>query len=203
MDVRVTTLLFDLGGVLIELDGSPLKDHWLETPVSYADAWLRWGQSPVVKAFETGIMPADEFVERIIAEQGLLISSDQFKQEFTRWPKGLFAGARELLLSLRKDYTLGFYSNTNELHLPWLTKDLGLESLFDYCFASYEIGYFKPDTQGFAYAADKMGVDPRNILFIDDNMLNVEGARKAGLHAEKAFELEEVKAVLHKYGCTG
>lgn len=203
MEAKITTILFDLGGVLIELDGSPLKDHWLDTPVPYAEAWLRWGQSPVVKAFETGAIPADKFVEQLVVEQGLTITAEQFREEFTRWPKSLFLGARELLEALRPNFKLGFYSNTNELHLPWLTRDLGLADLFDHCFASYEIGYFKPDITGFNYAATEMGVSPANILFIDDNMVNVDGARRAGMHAEKAFELQEVKAVLHKYGCTG
>lgn len=203
MTNHITTLLFDLGGVLIELDGSPIKDHWVDTPVSYADAWLRWGQSPVVKAFETGNMPADEFVEQVVKEQGFQISPAQFREEFTRWPKGLFDGAQALLEELRGQYKLAFYSNTNELHLPWLMRDLGIARLFDYCFASYEIGFFKPDTHGFAHTLQHMNEKPQNVLFIDDNMVNVEGARAAGLHAEKAFELEEVKAVLHKYGCTG
>lgn len=60
---------------------------------------------------------------------------------------------------------------------------LGYDDLFDTSCYSYELGVAKPDPAFFAEAARRIGADPSSILFIDDSVRNVEGARAAGLEA--------------------
>jgi len=192
----ISTILFDLGGVLIELDGPPIKPDWLDHPIDYAENWRRWGNSEFVKGYETGRIGSDEFIDGVIAELGLQVDRDVFKQMYITWPKSFYPGAAELLKKLRENYQLAFYSNTSDLHLPRLLHDVGLASYFDYTFASYEIGYFKPDPDGYRHVLQQMDVAAENVLFIDDNPANVRGALDVGLHARQAFQLDEVKEAL-------
>jgi len=62
---------------------------------------------------------------------------------------------------------------------------LGYDDLFDVSCYSFELGVAKPDPAFFAEAARRIGAPPAQILFIDDSVANVDGARSAGLAAEQ------------------
>jgi putative hydrolase of the HAD superfamily len=80
----------------------------------------------------------------------------------------------------------GVHLGTNqELHRgTHMRTALGYDELFDVSCYSYELGAAKPDPEFFHRAADRIGAAPASILFIDDNLANVEGARSVGLAAE-------------------
>ena len=62
-------VLFDLGGVLIELAGVPIWQSWTGAD-NEAEVWERWLRSTAVRRFESGRAGADEFAREIIAEFG-------------------------------------------------------------------------------------------------------------------------------------
>ena len=51
-DIRV--LLFDVGGVLVQLSGVEVMLEWLDHRISVDELWRRWLQSVPVRKFETG-----------------------------------------------------------------------------------------------------------------------------------------------------
>lgn len=198
---EISTIVFDLGGVLIELDGPPIKDTWLNENLDYAENWRRWGGSRYVKAYETGVISSNEFITGVISELKLNVSDEAFRSAYISWPKAFFPGTEKLLARLKTKYRLAFYSNTSELHLPRLLEEIGLATYFERTFASYDIGYFKPDHDGYRHVLSEMNVFPEEVLFIDDNQMNVEGAEAVGMRARKAFQHDEVKRVLREEGC--
>jgi len=198
---EIKVILFDLGGVLLELDGPPIKNHWIEEELTHEQSWQRWMSSRYVKRFETGSISVDEFVSGVVQELGINLSEGEFRKAFIDWPKELFDGAAEMLTALKKRYHIAFFSNTSELHLPRLLDKLKLADYFHNTYASYEIGFFKPDIAGFHYVADDLDISVENILFIDDNQVNVDGAVRAGMRAKKAVGLNQVEQVLREFGC--
>jgi putative hydrolase of the HAD superfamily len=72
---------------------------------------------------------------------------------------------------------------------------LGYDALFDVSCYSCELGLIKPDPAFFAAAAGRLAAEPASILFIDDSVGNVEGARAAGLAAAQ-WELQQGRDVL-------
>ncbi len=78
-------------------------------------------------------------------------------------------------------------------------QDLQLENRFDYYFASHLIGLAKPNPLGFLHVADEIGLPPENILFIDDNLTNIESAEKLGFVARQAQGFEQVKQRLAEF----
>lgn len=197
---NISTILFDLGRVLVELDGPPIKNHWLAEPIAELESWQRWGRSTVVKAFESGELGADAFSEALVKEQGLVIAAPQFAAEFSAWPKALFPGVVPLLTALGLGYRLAYFSNTSCLHVPRLNHEMGLAELIPHRFASCEIGFFKPDPAGFEFILSELDVAPASVLFLDDSPANIEAARSCGLLAEQVVGLAEVKAALAKHG---
>lgn len=59
------------------------------------------------------------------------------------------------------------------------------DDLFDVSCYSCELGVAKPEAAFFAEAARLIGAPPQTILFIDDNAENIDGARVAGLAADR------------------
>lgn len=197
---EIVAIVFDLGRVLIKLDGPPLKSHWLAQPVSEEESWRRWGRSETVRAFESGLMSDTEFLQTIITEQKLIISADQFREQFAMWPYCLYDGVESTLLKLRERFVLAYYSNTSSLHQPQINRLLP-EHYFDFYFTSYQTGYFKPNIQGFYHVAEQMRQKPESILFLDDNSMNVQSARDAGFCAEQVVGFDEAYKQLGVYGC--
>ena len=66
---------------------------------------------------------------------------------------------------------------------------------FDYTFLSFEIGYAKPDLKIFEYALDKMKIEAKNVLFIDDSFKNISAARALGFKVCHAtgLKLDKIK----------
>ncbi|MGE5549469.1 MAG: HAD family hydrolase, partial [Bacteroidota bacterium] len=108
-------LLFDLGGVLVELTGVPKMLAWMNHRVDERELWRMWTWSPAVRDYERGLIGSPEFAEAIIAEFGLAVAPEQFLSEYAFFPRGLYPGARELLGSLAAEYRLACFSNTNDL----------------------------------------------------------------------------------------
>jgi putative hydrolase of the HAD superfamily len=60
----------------------------------------------------------------------------------------------------------------------------GFLDAFDHVTFSYELGSIKPEPEIYRDAIRGLGVAPREALFLDDRLENVEGARAVGLGAE-------------------
>ena len=59
----------------------------------------------------------------------------------------------------------------------------GFEDLVDEIIYSHECGMTKPDPGIYALACERLGVEPAQMVFLDDHQPCVEGARQAGIHA--------------------
>jgi glucose-1-phosphatase len=196
----IKIILFDLGGVLVELTGVPTMHQWTQNRYDEATLWEAWLSSPAVRAFEKGHSTAKKFGEQLIREMDLPIETDEFIQAFTRWPKGLFPGVPHLMERLRKDYTLACLSNSNVLHWPLLMNDMGLETMFDHCFGSHLMHKVKPDREAFEYVLNRLDCNAASVLFLDDNDINVNSARDMGMTAHRVKGPKDIEQVFHKTG---
>jgi HAD superfamily hydrolase (TIGR01509 family) len=195
-------VLFDLGGVLVEIGGVVATITEALGPDSTEDPWEAWLKSPAVWDWETGVTSNEEFAARLVTELNLTASPEEFLADCSTWVLGTFKGIPQLLDDLRGRVGLACLSNTNPLHWPIIQDRLRLHEALDRCFLSYQIGRGKPDPATFLHVVGELGCAPGEVLFIDDNRLNVDGARRAGLRAEQAFGGEAVRRVLEEAGLT-
>ncbi len=184
-------IVFDLGGVLVELGGVARMLELLNHRLTVDELWTRWLSSPSVYQFETGRIDADQFALALLAEFELPISPAQFIAEFTNWPKGLYPGTIDLLQALAPQYTLACLTNTNMLHWPRIC-EMQLHPHFAVEFASHQIGLLKPDRAIFQHVIEHLRFAPERTLFLDDNALNVESARSVGISAYRVVGLTGV-----------
>lgn len=195
---NITTLLFDLGGVIIEL-GS-LEDMMSTSPLSEKEIWQSWIRSPSVRRFESGSCTADEFSSAMIEEFSLNVSPDEFLRKFNAWPQGTFKGASQLLMGLSDKYRLACLSNSNQSHWEHFLRHQSVLEHFHDQFFSHEIGHLKPDAAAFHHVLENMGLSPEEVLFFDDNAYNVKSARKLGFQAEQVESPDMVLGVVHELG---
>jgi HAD superfamily hydrolase (TIGR01509 family) len=196
----IDVILFDLGGVLVELGGVGKFMQWLDHSMSVKEMWGRWLGSPAVRRFEIGQTTADEFGAAIVREFALPVGAEEFVEAFTYWPRAPYPGVEPLLASLRHSYRLACFSNNNELHWERIRNGMGLGQYFESSFLSHLIGRLKPDKEAFEFVVDSLDLAPERILFLDDNQLNVEGARSAGMLARRTRGFGEVVSALEDLG---
>jgi putative hydrolase of the HAD superfamily len=93
--------------------------------------------------------------------------------------------------------TLGLLSNIIEDLVPVFEARHG-EWLAHFRALTYscEIGVAKPDRRAYEIAATRLGVEPADCLFIDDNEVNVVAARELGMRAEVFRSRDQVRALL-------
>lgn len=188
-------VLFDLGGVLVRLDGVP-DMQTMSGIAGEEELWRRWLACPWVRCFEQGRCSPDEFAVGVVDEWGLDVPPDVFLERFRRWPVGLIDGADALVTEVAARCRVGCLSNTNELHWDVLSSRWGLGDLFEEVFLSFRLDLVKPDPEVFAHVAGALGLSPERILFLDDNAVNVERARSVGLAGAVVRGTTEARAAL-------
>jgi HAD superfamily hydrolase (TIGR01509 family) len=193
-DIRV--LLFDVGGVLVQLSGVEAMLEWLDNGISEDEFWRRWLQSVPVRQFETGQIDADEFAIGVTSEFGLAVEPRQFLEAFIRWPTGLYPGTLEMLARIPSSYQRAVLSNSNALHWPRVQTEMQLGAAFDNNFVSHLTGRIKPDAAAFEHVMESLGCSPASVLFLDDNLLNVDAAKRVGMQAVRVRGIDETRLAL-------
>ena len=198
-DLKV--VLFDLGNVLVDLgDKARFANIFDVEARDETQLWEMWLKSPAVKAFDAGQISLSTFMEALQQETCVEKSLADLTQDFINWPVGLFNGAAELVHQLPPHIHRAVLSNTNDAHWGRLLDEMGLSGLFHSYFASHQVGLVKPDLAVYEYVVKALSVAPDQILFIDDNAINVTTARKVGMQAEQAKGIECAKEILLTYG---
>ena len=197
---NITTILFDLGGVVFELGGIQTVCDWSRERLSSEHLLQRWLESPAVRAFESGRIEYPQFREQLKVELGLAVEDDEYDRTFTAWIRGIYPGAAELLGELNQKYTVACFSNTNVVHWEILMTDYNLPACFEKRFASFEMGLVKPDKEAFLYVLDALGQPPETVVFLDDSPANVSAASDCGLNAVCVKGIDGARQVLSKMG---
>jgi putative hydrolase of the HAD superfamily len=153
-------------------------------------------QSVPVRQFETGQIDADEFAIGVTSEFGLPVEPRQFLEAFIRWPTGLYPGTLEMLARIPSSYQRAVLSNSNALHWPRVQTEMQLGAAFDNNFVSHLTGRIKPDAAAFEHVMESLGCSPASVLFLDDNLLNVDAAKRVGMQAVRVRGIDETRLAL-------
>lgn len=90
----------------------------------------------------------------------------------------MFDGAHIAIQDLASRYILGALTNGNAD-----IKRLGLNHLFDFAFSAEQVGAPKPAPQLFNAALEHTGAAPHEMIYVgDDPQLDIDGAKRIGLH---------------------
>jgi len=199
--IMIKGIIFDLGGVLVDINlqrciESFIKYAGMETITDILDSCHQKG---IIGDMEEGKIDEDGFLSmaRTMCRPG---TSDRTIRECMISILDEIQPERlELVRSLKGKYDLYLLSNNNPVVMNYLEPkfaEMGfpMDELFIKCFYSYKMKVLKPSEEFFRRAIKEIGLPPRELLFIDDSILNIEAARRCGLNAEqhiKGSTLEE------------
>jgi putative hydrolase of the HAD superfamily len=189
-------VLFDLGGVLVEFDGTAPLVEMTAGRLDLEDARKFWIRSPAVRLFETGRSSPAEFTEAAMKELGVRMDAQAFLEAFISWEKGLLPGALGLLDEIRPRILTACLSNNNALHWELLRDRFGMDRKFHRCFLSHEIGLIKPDPALFRHVLSGLGMEAEEALFLDDNPEHVRAAEGIGIVAMRVDGVAEAREAL-------
>ncbi|HTV77739.1 MAG TPA: HAD family phosphatase [Steroidobacteraceae bacterium] len=186
-------LLFDLAGVLLEFCGVESTSKLSAGAVSAQKFGDFWSKSPVADHLYRGRISPEEFASGAVTEWALTTTPTEFLIAFRQWLVGPYEGAFELLAKLRRNHTLACLSNTNVLDCERFRAELRLHERFDFCFFSNEIGLRKPDIDCYRHVLERLNAQPAEVVFFDDNLECVEGAKAAGISAYQCVGLASLR----------
>jgi putative hydrolase of the HAD superfamily len=99
----IRVILFDVGGVIVELSGIQIIQAWMKNRWTQEEIWRMWLTSSIVRDFESGRIEPDTFADRIIVELRLPISRQEFLMSFTTWPKRVIPGVVDIINKIPKN----------------------------------------------------------------------------------------------------
>jgi len=196
---EIDFVLFDLGGVLIELGGVAAFQE-MAGVASDEEAWQQWLASPWVRSFERGQCSAVEFSVGFVAEWQLDLTPERFLEVFRDWPIGPYPGAESLLDDVKQLVPIGCLSNTNSMHWGHQSAQWPVLAMFDHTFLSFELGLVKPDRDIFEAVARQLPAARDRVLYLDDVALNADAARTFGFRSEQVRGPGECRRVLAEVG---
>ncbi|MGI9271561.1 MAG: HAD family hydrolase [Woeseiaceae bacterium] len=188
-------LLFDLGGVLVDL-GDPVAAIGLD--MSNEEFWAIWLASPLVRAYETGRLTSAEFVTQFGAELGFTDAAE-FDRLIRSWQLPMFDESEKFLVALFSELEVALLSNINEIHWQCVKSQTEIFSNFSKLFLSYETGNRKPDVAAYQDVIDHFDCDPGDIIFLDDTAHNVAAAQSLGMRSKQTTGHAEVRQAVDEF----
>lgn len=185
----ITTMLFDVGGVIVEPldpDGIWKVRDQLAEELGFAtgeEMWLNFYESDVWLAAKTGGMVHVDMWDTLLRPHGLTEREQQSKfVSRLHHGEGMHPEMKALIHTLAADYKMGILSNWDDLLETILEEKLSIASCFDQIMNSHRIRAAKPDEKAFHIALNRLQADPSEVFFIDDQERNTRAAAALGLH---------------------
>ncbi len=181
-------LLFDLGGVIVDIERQRCVRAFEALGLADADSYFGdYSQSGIFMAIEDGSLDADGFHRALRALLPPEVTDADIDDAFQKFIVGIPRHRLEALRSLRAaGHRIYLLSNTNPI--MWnciLAKEFTKEGLqradyFDGIITSFEAGCAKPDPEIFRYTCRTLGIAPADTIFFDDSEANTTAAAKLG-----------------------
>ena len=202
---NISTLIFDLGGVLINLDLPRCVHNFKELGLENFEQHLSlFGQKDFFLDFEKGHISVPEFRAEIRKLTQNSLSDHQIDTAWSSFLCDIPQQKFEMLLELKKKFRLLLLSNTNPLHIEVSTVNefarygKKMTDVFEKCYYSYEMKMVKPDAEIFETLLNDAGVLAEECLFLDDGPKNIEMASKLGIQTYLVDVKENLDFLLRK-----
>ena len=205
----IKAIIFDMGGVLVDLDIEDCKKVFKET-LGYNDIDQiidACHQKGIYGDLEEGTLSAEEFRSIVLAGSRPGSTPEMVDEAMSHILVGIQPYKVQMLKKLAQEYDLYMLSNNNAICLPYsramfAEAGIPLEDIFKKCFFSFEMKALKPSAAFYKEVVEQIGMPAEEMFFIDDSQRNVDGSIAAGLPAvyyEPGTDLEAlIYGVLNK-----
>lgn len=190
-DPSIKNLIFDLGGVIIDLSiDNTLNSFATLAGVDRQVIHNLYHSAPEFLLYETGELTDAEFRAFVNKQCKRPGTDEAIDQTWNGMLRGLPKNKLDLILRLRDKYNVFLLSNTNAIHVKHINEVMlpaipgalpSLDNYFDKAYYSHIMKMRKPHTQIFEQVLADSGLVASESLFLDDNHDNIIGASKVGI----------------------
>jgi putative hydrolase of the HAD superfamily len=185
---EIKLIVFDYGGVIIDLYPEKTRSAFLDLGLRNPDElYSPSGQVGLFDDFDKGLIEPNEFLKELKKYFPSTVETDKIVDAWNAMLGNISTEKINFIRQLKEKYQVCLLSNTNEIHLEYIQSknqpsnfSNSVEENFDKVYYSCRLGMRKPEKEIFEYVMNKHNVNPREILFIDDTPMHIEGANKCG-----------------------
>ena len=207
----IKNIILDLGVVTVRLDKQRCIDAFVGLGMTDIDKHIsNCKQYGLFGAIELGEMSNAEFYKRMREDNNLTATDSEIDAAWNAFILDTPTGLQNMLHNLKNKYRIYLLSNTNQIHYDyWAEYCMGTEGgntvaeCFDKCYLSNELHLAKPDPKIYKAVMTDMKAKPEECLYLDDNLQNVEEARRQGWNAEQSLSPEQTMERLKRLEAEG
>lgn len=189
MDKNIKNIVFDLGGVLIDLDfDRALKTFGKAGFENIEDQLQSFNREGIFMQYELGNISSEEFRTAIRKQVRVSLTDREIDDMWNLILLNIPHEKLKLILDLRGKYMVYLLSNTNQIHWDYTCNHaftyhgFRVKDYFEETFLSFEMHLAKPDKAIFERMLQEANLLPEETFFIDDSEANCKAAEEQGIH---------------------
>ena len=200
----IKNILFDLGGVIVDIDMEKLTRGFYSLGMS---KWFLWLRKRTIKKYFSrymcGTISTPDFVAWMKSHCGKKTTDEEVKDMFNSVLVALPDHVLGMIDQLHEQHPTYLLSNINDLHYNavldrWFGGErTNITQHFDKVFFSHEMGLEKPDPEIFKQVIKESGIRPEETIFIDDTQENLDSAKRLGFQTLLADGERKWEKTLH------
>ena len=193
MQNKITTIFFDLFGVLLGIDQSVVVQYLSKLiGAPYLEAREIVMGEPFMR-LERSEINFTQYVDeiRVALPNGNRIDADDLRDIWMNSKVGEMP-AVSLLEKLQTDYGVWIISNTTESHIGSLKLKFSFFNLVNGIITSERAGAHKPNQKIFQFALSEANTDASSAIFIDDSHANAQSAESLGITSHHYVDYEQL-----------
>lgn len=174
---KIRTIVFDLGGVLIDYEREACVKKFRELGFDNAEELIGpYSTAGCLLKLESGAIDREEFYKELMQSAPRPITVEQIDEAMYSFMLDIPEYKLDMLTDLRnRGYLLFMLSNTNPILMSLIKEQRftiqgkTIDDYFDRLFLSYEMKAVKPHPEIFRQMIADTGIRPEESLFIDDS----------------------------------
>lgn len=197
---KIKAIVFDFGGVIARVNTSELTEFFT-THLCIDKGTLKEARKEM-QAYVSKGGSEKEFWEQYAISLGRTLPDhwfNQFDRVFRNSIIEIPASFRIVKELQRQGYQTGMLSDVSQYQANILRK-LGYYNLFNPVLLSYETGVEKPHPEAYKNLLKELKLPADSVIFIDDKVDNVEGAKKLGIDSIHFINPNQLMEDLEKRG---
>jgi len=186
-------IIFDFNGVIADDEGphlsafqQALREHGLElTAAEYYGTYLGMDERNCLEAL---LIARAGKLDEALAARIHMRKAELFREHCASSPPPLFAGAAELVESLRPHYRLAIASGGRRGQIDAALRGTPIAQHFDVVVAAEDVAVGKPDPAIYRLTLDRLNaidrarrLEPADCLVVEDSRAGIASARAAGM----------------------
>jgi len=192
----IKNIVFDFGGVLIDLDQQACLDAFAELGIPQVSEFMTpYGHVGPFGEIEKGSINVQEFRNEIRRVFNVSLTDEQIDKAWSAFLLTIPEKKMKMVHDLSKKYRVFLLSNTNPIHITRLQDfekaGYPLKECFEKLYLSYQIGSCKPNREIFDYVIKDSGILPEETLLVDDGPDNCRVARELGMKTYQPRPFED------------